>query len=340
MKKLSRLAFLLGLSLACSNSTPPLIPTASLPPEPSATSPAPEPSPSPSPSFTSTPAPTATATQTPLLRFAAIGDFGEVGPDAQAVADLVKSWLPEFIITLGDNNYPSGAASTIDANIGQYYHEYIYPYLGGYGEGADTFRFFPALGNHDWLATDAQPYLDYFTLPGNERYYDFVWGPVHFFVVDSDSHEPDGIGKSSAQAAWLQAALAASTAPWKIVYMHHPPFSSAHHGSSLALQWPYKDWGASVVLAGHDHTYERLVIDGLPYVVNGLGGNPNRYYFFTPLPGSQVRYREAHGALLVEATSEVLFFQFINTLGEIIDSFTLTKETSWTLINSLAFEER
>ena len=63
--------------------------------------------------------------------------------------------------------------------------------------GSDTNLFFPALGNHDW--TDGgglQAYLDFFTLPesssGNERYYDFVMGPVQFFMVDADPREPDG----------------------------------------------------------------------------------------------------------------------------------------------------
>jgi len=108
-------------------------------------------------------------------RFAVIGDFGNTGPSEQAVANLVHSWNPDFIATVGDNNYDTGSASTIDANIGQYYHDYIYPYLGSYGSGSPTAtnRFWPTLGNHDWgdtfpNPTGDQPYLNYFTsLPGN-----------------------------------------------------------------------------------------------------------------------------------------------------------------------------
>src|SRR4051812_23828506 len=113
------------------------------------------------------------------IRFAAIGDFGWGGQAPADVARLVASWNSDFVITMGDNNYEEGAASTIDANIGQYYHNYIAPYNGSYGPGAETNRFFPSLGNHDWDTPNAKPYLDYFTLPGNERYYDFVEGPVH-----------------------------------------------------------------------------------------------------------------------------------------------------------------
>ena len=189
------------------------------------------------------------------IRFAVIGDYGSAGQPELDVANLVKSWNPEFIITTGDNNYPSGASQTIDTNIGQYYHEFISPYIGSYGSGAMTNRFFPSLGNHDWVTTNAQPYLNYFTLPGNERYYDIIRGPVHLFALDSDSHEPNGNSSSSIQAQWLQGRLAASTSAWNLVYMHHPPYSSgSDHGSTPVMQWPYQQWGASVVLAGHDHT--------------------------------------------------------------------------------------
>ena len=139
----------------------------------------------------------------PVLRFAVIGDYG-TGEQLEAdVAALVNSWNPDFIITTGDNNYPDGEAATIDQNIGQFFHEFIFPYNGGYGDGALENRFLPSLGNHDWRSDDTQPYLDYFTLPGNERYYEFVWGPVHFFVLDSNKNEPDGVDSESTQAIWL-----------------------------------------------------------------------------------------------------------------------------------------
>lgn len=67
--------------------------------------------------------------QSGTTRFAVIGDYGSGRPQEQDVANLVKSWNPDFIITTGDNNYPNGEASTIDPNIGQFYHDFIYPYL-------------------------------------------------------------------------------------------------------------------------------------------------------------------------------------------------------------------
>ena len=80
--------------------------------------------------------------------FAVIGDYGLDGENEAKVANLVKGWNPDFIITTGDNNYPYGAAETIDQNIGKYFSDYIYPYSGSYGEGAEENKFFPAIGNH------------------------------------------------------------------------------------------------------------------------------------------------------------------------------------------------
>ena len=168
--------------------------------------------------------------------FAIIGDYGEAGAGAAAVAGLVRGWQPDFIATTGDNNYPDGMQDTIDANVGQYYHEYIGSYVGSYGEGSPDNRFFPTLGNHDWHTHTLAPYLDYFALPGNERYYEVSWGPVDLFMLDSDQAEPDGIDEGSAQARWLKEGLASSKAAWQLVVLHHAPHSSGMHGSTRALQ--------------------------------------------------------------------------------------------------------
>ncbi|HXQ38944.1 MAG TPA: PQQ-dependent sugar dehydrogenase, partial [Anaerolineales bacterium] len=149
-----------------------------------------------------------------------------------------------------------------------------------------------------------------------------------FFMLDSDIQEPDGITSSSIQAAWLQTKLATSTSKWKLVVLHHAPYSSsANHGSNPDLQWPYAAWGADAVLAGHDHSYERLAIDGIQYFVNGSGGLPNLYLFGTPLAGSKARYNGDNGAMLIEATVTQLTFSFITRTGLLIDKKILTKNS-------------
>jgi Calcineurin-like phosphoesterase/Beta-propeller repeat len=275
------------------------------------------------------------------VRFAVIGDYGTGDSTTEGpVANLVKSWDPAFIITTGDNNYPDGTASTIDANIGQFYYEFIHLYPGSYplpSSGllrASSNRFFPSLGNHDWNTPGTCPdlpcpYRDYFTLPNNERYYDLVWGPVHLFAIDSDLNEPDGTSSNSTQAQWLQGKLASSTSRWKLPYMHHPPYSSGSiHGSDIRMQWPYKDWGATAVLAGHDHIYERLNIAGLRYFVNGLGGASIYGFRSPPEPGSEVRYSGEFGAMRVDATNDTITFQFISLGGVVRDTHTINAGTT------------
>jgi hypothetical protein len=240
----------------------------------------------------------------------------------------VKSWDPEFIITLGDNNYDLGDSTTIDQNIGQYYHSYIYKYRGRYGPSASTNRFFPSLGNHDYYTRNGEAYRDYFTLPGNGRYYEFVRGDVHLFAVNSDPAEPDGIIVNSLQAQWLRERLAASKARWKVVYFHHAPYSSGAHGNTRNLQWPFREWGASLVLAGHDHHYERLMIDELPYIVNGLGGRSLYRVSPTRLPESQAIFNADYGAMLLQANVDSLTLQFYTRRGVLRDTYVLYQPLS------------
>jgi tartrate-resistant acid phosphatase type 5 len=290
----------------------------------------------------------------PLFKFAVIGDFGG---DSQAEADvaaLVNSWNVEFIVTVGDNYYGasdgnySDSWNALDDGVGKYYHNWIKPYLGSYGSGSlDTNRFFPALGNHDWYHLDScKIYTDYFdlapfsTTSGNDRYYDFKWGNVHFFMLSTygdglteynfprhgNYGEPDGVLQDSKQAQWCKTQLEnADPSEWKIIITHHPPYSSSsQHGSESAVQWPYKQWGANLVLAGHDHTYERLNVDDFTYIVNGLGGE-STYSFGTPVAGSEVRYSDDYGAMLCEVYNDSLNLQFISRSGLIIDNYTLSR---------------
>jgi hypothetical protein len=268
------------------------------------------------------------AAQTLTSHFAVIGDYGLDGPNELAVANMVKSWNPDFIATLGDNNYEDGFASTIDANIGKYYHDYIFNYHGSFGAGSPTRRFFPSIGNHEYGSSDNVPsrltaYTNYFDLPGYERYYDYVQGPEHFFVINSDGNEPDGNDVGTIQANWLQAGLAAATEPFKIVYFHHPAYSSGGHGNNEWMQWPFAQWDATAVLSGHDHDYERLVVAGLPYFVNGVGGAE-----ITPIVNidptiSKYQHAGEYGAMQVNVSGTAITFDFYTVGGTLQDRYTL-----------------
>jgi len=114
-----------------------------------------------------------TLAQTTTVRFAAFGDYGN-GPGANAVATLIKGRTPDFIVSVGDNCYDGIPLAT---QVGNKYDTFV---KGG--------RFFSAVGNHEYSdkcgGPSAANYFSYFTFPNNERYYDFVRGPVHFFRAE------------------------------------------------------------------------------------------------------------------------------------------------------------
>jgi hypothetical protein len=255
-----------------------------------------------------------------VRRLAVVGDYGNGGPGEGRVANLVNSLGVDDVLTTGDNSY---GANPVDENVGRFYE----PYLGGaatdYGTGATTNRFWPTLGNHD--LTDGgglAAYLRYFSLPGNERYYDVLLGPVHVFAVNSNHQEPDGITANSVQARWLRDAVAASPAPWQVVILHHSPFSSGGHGSNPTLQWPFAEWGVDAVFSGHDHDYERHEVDGTPYVVTGLGG-VSRDLQRATAPTSVFFTGADDGALVVDACAGRMELSFRTVSSGTLDTRTL-----------------
>ena len=269
------------------------------------------------------------------IRFAVIGDFGDASPAEASVAGMVSGWNPDFVITTGDNRY----SLDFDTAVGQFYCQFIAGAQNGSfcsGGQSATNAFFPSLGNHDYQDLGGlNEYLAYFSLPGSglttsntsnsERYYDFVMGPVHFFVIDSQRAR-SSIADRNRQRSWLEAQLEASianpTTPWQIVYFHHPPYSSGTPNVRTQMQWPFASWGADIVIAGHDHIYERIAADGITYFINGLGG-ATISGLFTPVSGSQVRYNDDHGAMLVNASDTALTFEFISLTGGVVDTYTL-----------------
>ncbi len=195
------------------------------------------------------------------IRFLALGDSGGGGADQYALLDQMYTVPYDLIVHTGDVAYGNGTLQQLDDNM-----------FGVYGDLLRNVAVFPAAGNHDYDTLRGAPFRDVFALPGDsgEHQYSFDWGRAHFAVLDTEVDiEP--------QVAWLDADLAASPLPWKIVSLHRPPYSSGTHGSDTrlrALLAPiFARHGVQLVLAGHDHDYERMTPqDGVTYVVTGGGG--------------------------------------------------------------------
>ncbi len=195
------------------------------------------------------------------VRFLAFGDSGGGGADQYALLEQMYTVPYDIMIHTGDVAYDDGTIDQFEDNV--------------FGVYADLFRhipFMPASGNHDYRTLQGAPFRDVFNLPGDsgEKWYSYDWGPVHFVALDTEADY-------RTQIEWLDRDLEANKLPWKIIYMHKPPYSSGMHGSDTTLRTllapVLKRHGVQLVLAGHDHNYERIKPqDGTAYVVTGGGG--------------------------------------------------------------------
>lgn len=191
----------------------------------------------------------------PTARLAVAGDVGTGGAAELATADAVAragSERPfDALVLLGDNVYPSGDPYRLNATV-------FDPFGPVLGQGS---RLLPVLGNHDVEAQVAA-----LGMPG--RWYAQSVGPVLFIGLDSTR------ASDPAQRAWLETTLAGASQPWKVVALHHPPYSAGWHGSSRNVRDSFgslfERYGVQLVLAGHDHDYQRSTpIRGVTYVVSG-----------------------------------------------------------------------
>jgi len=224
-------------------------------------------------------------------------------------------------------------------------------------------RFYPSMGNHDWdtfhLDPLHMPYFQFFpyimdlepSQLAHGSFFKVSPAPgLELYSLNSNLGTPAATVDEKAlfqkQADWLQQELMHSNASFKIVYFHHPPFCTAQHDALAAwMDLPFEDWGASIVIAGHEHVYERLLMnraraDGsapsMPYIVNGLGGHPWTYTIdgCPAYPGSQLRYNTYHGAQLAvkswdeEQQKEKIDWCFysVEDGGKLIDQFELWQE--------------
>jgi acid phosphatase type 7 len=195
------------------------------------------------------------------IRFLALGDSGGGGSDQYALLEQMHTVPYDLMLHTGDIAYDNGSITQFDDNV--------------FGVYADLFRsipFFPAAGNHDYETMQGAPFREVFALPGDsgEQWYSFDWGRVHFVALDTEA-------SYSQQAEWLDRDLASSSAPWKIVYLHRPMYSSGTHGSDEGLRKTLapvlERHRVQLVLAGHDHNYERTTPQrGTTHVVTGGGG--------------------------------------------------------------------
>lgn len=244
------------------------------------------------------------------LRFAAVGDIGDGSRREERVAEAIarehRKRPIELLLLLGDLIYRRGDPQ-------EYEEKFARPYRGVLDAGIETAA---VLGNHD-VRTDIAGMMRAFGM--RARFYTFTRGPVQFFALDSN---PGRI--LSAQRGWLRRELEASRAPWKVAFMHIPPFASGVYGTNRLMQQTFVDlferYRVDLVLAGHEHHYERTrAIRGVTYVVSGGGCCPR------PAGRSDFTARSFSGLhfTLFEASPTQITIEAIADDGALIDRATI-----------------
>ena len=249
------------------------------------------------------------------LKFAVLGDWGsgERGQmELAAEMARVRQRFPyEFIVTVGDNIYGSERPQDFKKKFED-------PYKPLLDAGV---KFYASLGNHD---SPEQRFYKPFNMDG-KTYYSFKAPKqnARFFALESSYPKPE-------QIAWIKKELADSKEDWKITYFHHPLYSSGgRHGSDTELREVlepiFVDNNVSVVLAGHDHFYERIKPQkGIVHFVVGSGGK---------LRGGNIEKTDItakgfdtdYAFMVVEIRGDEMYFNTIARSGRVIDSGMITR---------------
>jgi hypothetical protein len=215
-----------------------------------------------------------------------------------------------------------------------------------FGPGKDfliSTPFYSCLGNHE---DNASWYYDFFAYDTPKNYYSFDYGDAHFICLDSTDFidretYPNSSGRmipGHAQFDFLVRDLQSTSARWKIVFFHYPPYVSAgYQVEDMRELCPVMEqYGVDLVISSHSIVYERshpirngqLDIDnGIIYMVSGGAG---------AMPDWFLPKREWHTAqslavphfLHVVTTSHSIELQAIDEDGKLFDHFRIHKEGS------------
>ncbi len=257
------------------------------------------------------------------LKLAVIGDSGRGDKFQNEIADQLVAWRARFpfdlVLMLGDNIYDRHTAEDYAAKFERPYKTLL--------DAGVTFQ--AAIGNHD---DAAQVRYKNFNM-GGARYYSFrrsdqplgrlAGGGVRFYVLDSRTLDPE-------QLAWLEKGLAQTGSRWKIVYFHHPIYTSGRYQAGArnlrgSLEPILVAGDVDVVLSGHEHFYERIHPQhGIVYFVSGAAGSLRRNDI-RPTPLTARGFDDDYSFMLMEISGDELYFQAISRTGDTVDAGVIRK---------------
>lgn len=255
---------------------------------------------------------------TPILRFISVADTGTGDRGQYAVASAMARYHRphpfDLAILAGDNIYNNGEIEKINAVFER-------PYQPLLQQGV---KFHACLGNHDIRTANGDPQVSYANFNMKGRFYTFRRDRVQFFALDTN-HNADW----KTQLAWLEQELSRSDAKWKIVFGHHPIYSSGIYGTNQAfiksLTPLFQKHGVQLYINGHDHNYERTrSINNTTYLVCGAGAGLR--------PVNRSEWTEYSASVLSFAAYEVysdrIEISGIDTKNRIFDSGVIKLQTT------------
>ncbi len=295
-------------------------PTEQMTSTPTAAEPVSTSTPTPAPTLTPTSAPTETPLPEDDPVFVGAGDIAHCRSDGDEITANMLDHISGTVFTTGDNAYPNGSAE-----------EFANCYDTSWGRHKD--RTYPSPGNHDYHTPDAAGYFEYFGSRAGEPgkgYYSYDLGTWHIIALNSNIPVEAG----SPQDQWLREDLASHPTVCTLAYWHYPRFSSGTvHGSDESMQPLWEalyEYGADVVLVGHEHNYERFAPQdpqgnadperGIRQFVIGSGGR-SHYTFGPPIANSEVRNSDTTGLLKLTLHATSYSWEFIPEPGKTFTDF-------------------
>ncbi len=233
----------------------------------------------------------------------AAGDIASCSSSGDEATAALVARIPGTVAVLGDAVYERGTAE-------EFARCYSWRRFRG--------RTRAALGNHEYATAGAAPARAYFQLPPR-GYYSYDLGAWHVVVLNSNCRPAGGCAAGSPQEQWLRAELARSAARCTVAYWHHARYTSGINGpdETMAPLWrALADARADLVLAGHDHHYERFrPIGGIRSFVVGTGGASHRPVL-RRLPASEVLNWRTYGVLRLTLHADGYDWRFVPFAGE------------------------
>ena len=241
---------------------------------------------------------------------------------ARATAKLIEQ-IPGTVFAAGDLAYESGSPD-----------EFEFCYGPTWGKFKDRTK--PAMGNHEYGNPTAHGYFDYWGAqagPRGKGYYSYELGDWHIVVLNTNCYVKGlgGCGPGSPEETWLKEDLRARPNACILAYGHHALYSSGlfkKHAVHPELKTLWQDLYAShadLVLAGHEHSYERFApqdpdgnVDeknGIREIVAGTGGRSHDLLGFA-MPNSEVREWDTYGVLKLTLSKGKYTWEFIPEEGK------------------------